>query len=186
MQQRHIAELVGYYELLHDVSVNWVSWFGLLPNVILQWPLTDRFWLVRDISKLSNSATGNVTTISARYHAPERASGGERYSGRSEDILRLGSICFEIIYYLYGNPDGNISTWQGTRYSYRASLEEIGKWLELLLTGDQCSQRVQYLAQLSKRMMAYDDKARPSISEVVDALAVDFQDGLSFFGSCCP
>lgn len=60
----------------------WMTYFG---------------WFL-DISELSNSATDNGLTISAKYHASERASRGKRYYGRSEDIFGLDCIYSEMMY----------------------------------------------------------------------------------------
>ena len=79
-------------------------------------------------------------------------------------------------------PSGNVSAWQGKGFSNHENLHQIVNWPPI---GNQGSQRAQHLVQLIKRMMAHDDEARPRISEVVKELAVDFQDGHSFFGACC-
>jgi len=74
--------------------------------------LTDCGWSL-DISELSNSATDNSATVSARYHAPERVTRGERYCGRPEDVFWLGCVYLEMINRVCEVPSGNVSAWQG-------------------------------------------------------------------------
>jgi len=147
--------------------------------------LTDFGWSL-DVSDLSNSATNNGANISARYHAPERASRGERYCGRPEDIFALGCTYLEMMYRLCGQCfDAYVNEKGEKGWSYQANLDQIDEWLHPLVTCEPPDASKQHLGQLIQRMMAQDAADRPLIDEVVKELATRSTDGRSFFGACC-
>jgi serine/threonine protein kinase len=161
----------------------------LKPSQVLLAPdglwLTDFGWSL-DTSDLSNSATNSGAKISAKYHAPERASRGEQYCGKPEDVFALGCTYLEMMYQLCGICfDTNVNQDGKKGWSYQANLDQIDDWLHpLQMSGFQYAS-MQHLAQLIKRMMAQDAASRPAISDVVNELAVRFPDDWPFFGKCC-
>jgi serine/threonine protein kinase len=147
--------------------------------------LTDFGWSL-DTSELSNSATNNGANISAKYHAPERASRGEQYCGKPEDVFALGCTYLEMMYRLCGVCfDTNVNGNGEKGWSYQANLDQIDGWLRPLQVPGFSNASMQHLAQLIKRMMAQDAVSRPAISEVVNELAIRFPCDRPFFGKCC-
>jgi serine/threonine protein kinase len=146
--------------------------------------LTDFGWSL-DISDLSNSATNNGANISAKYHAPERASRGQQYCGRPEDIFALGCTYLEMMYRLCEQCfDSNVNEKRGKGWSYQAHLDQVDEWLHPLLTCEHSDASMRHLGQLIKKMMARNAVSRPLISDVVSRLAIRFPND-RFFGKCC-
>ncbi|KAJ4377331.1 hypothetical protein N0V83_000156 [Neocucurbitaria cava] len=151
--------------------------------------LTDFGWSM-DVSELSNSATNNGGATSVKYHAPERATRGQRFCGRPEDIFALGCIFLEMTYRMwwmvaedYLNP-GAESGW-----SYQANLDLKTYWLEPLQIRARASRppnpEIEHLTALIDQMLDPEPTTRPRIRDIVDTLAVDLGDSNPFFGNCC-
>jgi len=119
-----LAEAVAY--LHNDQQIRHKD---LKPAQVLLAPdglwLTDFGWSL-DISELGNSATNNGDSMTPRYHAPERATRGQLFCGRSEDIFALGCIYLEMMYRIRGQSfESNVNK-RVKGWSYQANLDQIG------------------------------------------------------------